>query len=298
VRDALFESGGAFARRHGDALANRRDGFGLWASLEAGDGGTDGDEAGPGNHRDTQSVAGGISFRLSDLARLGLAAGYESTDARLHGTPETGDVQMTEVGAALDLRPGIWRIRLTASHGWGEIAIQRGSAAIGGIARADYGASLWSASAETGPELTTGDLSIRPFAAIEWSRATTDAFAEDGSFALQGAADGASRLAASLGAEAASQWDLPGGSSVRLWANARVDRVVDGRARDRAVAFAADPDGPLLVTSASEGSTHTEGRAGISLFTRSGLGLHLGATGRTGGGDDAWRATAGISATF
>ncbi len=299
VRDALFEAGGSFARRHNAALAARDSlGFGLWTDIFTGKAERDTDGAGPGSEHSAHGIAGGASFRLSGIASVGLAASHETTDSDLPGLPERADLTHTQLGLAAELSPGAWRLAVTAGRGWAEIDTERGGAGIGGVARASYDAQTWFATAEAGPEFGLGPVTVRPLAGIEWTRATLGDFAETGGIALVGTEDSASRLAASLGAQAAVRWSLPGGPAIRLWADARGGSVIDGEDRDRAVAFAGGPGGTLHVTTASEGDTYAEGRVGVSLVAPGGLGFHLGTEGRTGGGISDWRASAGVSAAF
>jgi uncharacterized protein with beta-barrel porin domain len=299
VRDALFDGAGGFARQHGDALAARGGlGFALWADVFTGKATRDGDSAGPGSAHSGDGVAGGASFHLSGIASLGVAVSYESTDSALAGLPESADLSHTQVGVAAELSPGAWRLVASAGRGWADIDTERGGDAIGGVARASYDAATWFATLEAGPEFGLGLVTLRPLAGLEWSKATLGEFAENGGIALAGGDDSASRLAATLGAQVSSRWNLPGGPGVGLWADVRGGQVLDGKGRSRAVVFADDPDDLLRVTSASEGGTYAEGRAGVSLFVAGGLGLHLGGEGRVGGGHDDWRASAGVSAAF
>lgn len=299
VRNALYRGGGDFARRHGNALAARNGfGFGLWADVFTGKTDSDTDTAGPGSTHSADGVAGGLSFSLLGRAVLGIAVSHETNDANLAGLPESGELSQTQLGLAAGLSAGVWRLAVTAGRGWGEIDTERGGAGIGGVARASYDARTWFASGEAGPEFALGPVTLRPLAGMEWSRATLGEFAESGGIALAGEKDSASRLAATLGAQAAARWSLPGGPGIRLWADARAGQVIDGEERDRAVVFASGPGGVLHVTSASEGDTYAEGRLGVSVFVAGGLGLHLGAEGRTGGGESDWRASAGVSAAF
>lgn len=298
VRDALFDGGSGFARQQGDALAAREGlGFGLWADVFTGKATRESDAAGPGSRHSGDGVAGGISFRLSGIASLGIAASHEKADSDLADLPESADLSHTQIGVAAELSPGVWRVAVAAGRGWADIDTLRGNDALGGVSRASYDAATWFASAEAGPEFGFGPVTLRPLAGLDWSRVTLGTFAESGGIALAGADDSASRLAATLGAQVDARLDLPAGPGIRLWADARGGQVLDGKARGRAVVLATDPDEPLRVTSASEGGTFGEGRAGVSLFF-GGFGLHLGGEGRVGGGDDDWRATAGVSAAF
>jgi len=299
VRDVLFNAGVGFARRHATALESRNGlGLGLWAEVFAGKTERNADPAGPASTHSAHGLAGGVSFRLSGIASLGIAASHETVDSDLVGLSERADLSHAQLGLAAELSPGVWRLAVTAGRGWGEVDTERGAEAIGGVARASYDARTWFASVEAGPEFGLGLVTLRPLAGFEWSRATLGEFAESGGIALAGREDSASRLAATLGAQAATRWNLPAGPSIRLWADARAGQVIDGDERDRAAVFASDPGSVLQVTSASEGDSYAAGRAGVSLFVAGGLGLHLGAEGRTGGGASDWRANGGVSAAF
>lgn len=301
LRDVLY--GSDFGRRHVDAIAMAlpRDGdrkFGLWALGRTGRDKSRSDAAGPGNRRTTHGASGGLAVRLSEAARIGFAIDYGKTDITLPGLTERGEARLTELGLGADLTPGGWRVRLAARHGWGSIDTVRGTPLTGGMSRAGYRASISSALAEAGPEFSTGNAVIQPFAAIEWTRARLGGFAETGGIALRGDGDSATRLAVSIGGRGQMQWRSGDGSAFRLWATARGTKVADGRARGRGVAFVDDPGTPLRVTSAREGSTAAIGQIGASYHMASGIGLHLGADGAAGGGDRSWRATGGISIAF
>ncbi|AMU90453.1 hypothetical protein ATM17_15630 [Sphingopyxis macrogoltabida] len=301
LRDVLY--GGDFERRHADAIAaalprggERR--FGLWALARTGRDTSKSDAAGAGSRRTTRGGSGGLAIRLSEAAQFGLAIDYGKTDVALAGLAEKGEARLTQIGLGAELSPGIWRIRLAAGHGWGSISTERGSDAMGGISRAGYDASLWSAFAEAGPEFAIGDARIQPLVGIAWTRAKLGGFAESGGIALEGGSDSATRLAVSFGARGELQRRASDGSGFRLSASLRGTRVADGRGRVRGVAFIGTPGQLLHVTSAREGGLHAVGEIGAAYYTAGGVGFHLGADGAAGSGDRSWRATGGISIAF
>lgn len=301
LRDVLY--GGDFERRHADAITaalprggERR--FGLWALARTGRDTSKSDAAGVGSRRTTHGGSGGLAIGLSEAVRFGLAIDYGKTDVALAGLAEKGEARLPRIGLGAELSPGIWRIRLAAEHGWGAIDTERGSVAIGGIARADYDASLWSVFAEAGPEFAVGDARIQPLVGIEWTKATLGGFAEAGGIALEGASDSATRLAVAVGARGELQRRADDGSGFRLSASLRGTRVADGRGRVRSVAFVGTPGQLLHVTSAREGSFHAVGQIGAGYYTAGGVGFHLGADGTAGGGDRSWRITGGVSIAF
>jgi len=301
LRDVLY--GGDFGRRHADALAaalpdggDRK--LGLWALARTGRDISDGDSTGPGSRRTTHGGSGGLSIRLSQAARLGVAIDYGKTDVVLAGLAERGEARLTQIGLGADLSPGGWRIRVAMTRGWGSIDTERGSIATGGVSRADYNASVWSALAEAGPQFPVGAASIQPFVGLEWTKAKLGSFTEFGGIALEGEGDSASRLALSFGARGELQRRSADGSGFRLWASARGAQIADGRGRNRGVAFVGVPGDPLRVTSAREGRLYAVGQIGAGYDMAGGLGLHLGAEGAAGGSDRSWRVTGGISVTF
>ncbi len=254
VRDALFDEASGFARQHSDALAARGGlGFALWADVFTGKATREGDSAGPGSRHSADGIAGGVSFRLSGIASLGVAVSHESTDSALAGLPESADLSHTQLGVAAELSPGIWRLAASAGRGWADVDTLRGNDALGGVSRASYDATTWFASAEAGPEFGFGPVTLRPLAGLDWSRVKLGTFTESGGLALAGDDDLASRLAATVGAQVDARLDLPAGPGLRLWADARGGQLLDGKGRSRAVVLADDQDEPLRVISASEG---------------------------------------------
>jgi hypothetical protein len=301
LRDVLY--GGDFGRRHADAMATalprgseRK--FGLWALARTGRDTSDVDSAGPGSRRTTHGGSGGLSVMLSDTARVGFAIDYGKTDVALSGLAERGEARLTQIGVGADLSPNGWRIRLAMERGWGSIDTERGSPRMGGVSRANYDASTWSALAEAGPEFALGDAVIQPFVGIEWAKATLGDFTESGGIALEGSGDSASRVAASLGARGELQRRFADGSAFRLSASVRGARIVDGRGRDRGVTFVGAPGDLLSVASAREESAYAAGQIGAGYYTAGGLGFHLGADGAAGGSDRSWRVTGGVSIAF
>ena len=173
VRDSLYVASGTFARRHGDALANVSEpGFGLWATTFAGKTEIKSNSAGLGSSHSARGLAGGVNLGLSDVAVVGIAADYSTTDTDLAGLAETADVTHAQVGAAAEFSPGAWRLRAAAGRGWADTDSKRGEAT------ASYGASTWFASVEAGREFAVGPVTIRPLAALEWDRVTLGRFAE------------------------------------------------------------------------------------------------------------------------
>lgn len=301
LRDVLY--GGDFGRRHAEALAaalpdggDRK--LGLWALARTGRDISKNDSAGAGNRRTTHGGSGGLSILVSETVRLGVAIDYGNTDIALAGLTEKGEARLTQVGLGADILPGGWRIRLALARGWGTIDTERGGVATGGISRAGYDASTWSALAEAGPEFSSGDAVIQPFVGLEWTKATLGAFAESGGIALEGSRDTASRLAVSFGGRGELRRRSDDGSGFRLWASARGARVANGRERGRGVAFLSAPGELLRVTSAREGSLYALGQIGADYYTAGGLAFHLGADGAAGNGDRSWRVTSGVSLAF
>jgi uncharacterized protein with beta-barrel porin domain len=299
VRDALYEAGSGFARKQGDALMTRRGpGFSVWGDGFTGTAERDSDSVWGGSSYSPDGIAGGISFRMSEIASVGVALSHETGDSDLDQVPELADLTQTQLGVAAELSPGVWRVVMALSRGWAEIDTTRDNGSGGGVARADYDGATWLAAAEAGPEFRVGPVILRPFAGLEWSRATLDEFTEDGEIALSGDDDSASRTAALLGMQIGTFREMTAGKTIRLWADARIRQTIDGKERSREVSFADDPGELLEVRSAAEDGTYAQGRAGASLYTAAGLGFHLGVEGQAGDGENNWRATAGVSGAF
>jgi uncharacterized protein with beta-barrel porin domain len=299
VRDALFEAGSGFARKQGDALMTRRGaGFDVWGDGFMGTAERDSDSIWGGSSYSPDGLAGGISYRMSDIASVGVALSHETGDSDLDQVPEMAELEQTQLGVAAALSPGTWRVVMSISRGWAEVDTERGDDSMGGVARADYDADLWIVAAEAGPEFGVGRVTLRPFAGLEWSDATLGDFTENGEVTLSGDDDSASRTAALLGTQIGTIREVTGGRTVRLWADARIRQTIDGKERTREVSFTDDPDELLEVRSAAEDGTYAQGRAGASLYTARGIGFHVGVEGQAGDGENNWRATAGVSGAF
>jgi hypothetical protein len=305
VSDVLFDDGDFAGRQRtvlGSALnaAGEPSGLTPWFMLHASEANRDANDAGLGHRRTTEGISGGVAFGLGNGARAGVALDHSNNALDVDGQPEDNRIELLRLGAGLVLlMPADWQLDLLAGHGWSDIETERSGAANGGLSRADYTAGLWFSSFRLGPQLTLNRSLLRPFAEINWTRANLDAFTENGGgVALVGHEENLSRTELVAGAQFDLGWDLQSGARFGVTAELLGGAVVDGRQRERTVAFIATPNELLRSSSAEENSGFARGRLGLSFGTAEGFTFHLGMDGKLAEDQDSWRANAGVSVSF
>lgn len=242
-----------------------------------------------GGRRDATGFAAG--FNLALAPHLSLAAGIDhgSLDIDVRGATESGDVRLTEGGAALRYDDGRFSAVLSGSYGTGEAETLR---TIIGSSAADYDVRVAGVALDFGYAFDVGGWTLRPVAGIDHVAVRADGFTESDTLGLRVAKRNDSRTRASAGLEVARSWD-----GVELAVSARYLAILDGRERSAPVAFALAPTRLLTMTAASEPDTALLG-ARVRVPVSGKAGFYLGYDGRFGGGYTSHAGTIGFTLSW
>lgn len=278
VQSGLFDLGGRLLGRLAGPMA-----------ANAGWGEVYGFRVRQGGRRDAKGFAAG--FNLALAPHLSLAAGIDrgSLDIDVRGATESGDVRLTEGGAALRYDDGAFSAVLSGSYGMGEAETLR---TIIGSSAADYDVRVAGVAFDLGYAFDMGGWTLRPVAGIDHVAVRADDFTESDTLGLHVAKRNDSRTRASAGLEVARSW-----SGVELAVSARYLAILDGRERSTPVAFALAPTRLLAMTAASEPDTALLG-ARVRVPVSSKAGFYLGYDGRFGGGYTSHAGTIGFTLSW
>lgn len=242
-----------------------------------------------GGRRDATGFAAGFNLALAPQWSLAAGIDHGNLDIEVPGATETGDVTLTEGGAALRYDDGAFTAALSGSYGTGKAETLR---TIIGSSAADYDVRVAGVALELGYAFDADGWTLRPVAGIDHVAVRTDGFTESDMLGLQVARQRANRTRASVGLEVSRRW-----GGVELAASARYLAVLDGRERSTPVAFALAPARPLAMTAASEPDTAALGaRARIPVSGKAGF--FLGYDGRFGGGYTSHAGTVGFTLSW
>ncbi|HSK40380.1 MAG TPA: autotransporter domain-containing protein [Arenibaculum sp.] len=199
--------------------------FGIFAYAEHDWGDRDAITGRAGFDYRTSLVAAGLDWRLSDLLRLGLAAGYgwgrSEIDAGL-GSAELDGFQLgvyaglgTGLGTGLDAGSGAggWYVDLDAGVSFDAYDIERRTGfAPRPTARAETDGRTWWAGATAGYEAAAGAVRAGPFAGLRYARTDIDGYTESeaGPLSLTVGDQDAQSLLGTLGVRAATRIERAG----------------------------------------------------------------------------------------
>jgi hypothetical protein len=273
VQSALFDQSGRLLGRLPEQ------GGGAWGEIY-------GARVRHGDRRDTHGLAGGFGVAVTPGLTLGLGVDHGWIDIDVPGAMESGELDLTEVGASVRLHRGPFSAALSAVYGFGSAETLR---TIVGSSRAAYDVRLAGAALDIGYTLEAGGWRIRPVAGLDHVRIESNGFIETDTLGLAAADHASGRTRASLGVEVSR--DL---GRVELAASARYVAVLDGGERTLPVAFAIAPGTPLVMTGREEGDSALVGaRARFAIAPRASLTLSY--DGRFGPGYDGHAGFAGVS---
>ncbi len=239
--------------------------------------------------RDAWGLAGGFGLALAPGVTLAAGIDHGQLDIDVPGALETGEVELTEIGAALRFDSGPFTASLAAVHGFGNAETRR---TIIGQSDADYDVRLTGVGLDLSYAIETGGWTLRPGAGLDYISLSTDGFTESDTLGLIVADQSADRVRASAGLSI--ERDFGG---VALSASARYLAVLSGDERSLPVAFAIAPGRILDMSAPGEPD-------GLLLGARLAVPLSPAATffigygGRFGGDYEAHAGTAGIRMRF
>ncbi|WP_257546620.1 autotransporter domain-containing protein [Sphingopyxis sp. DBS4] len=278
VQSGLFDLGGRLLGRLAGPMAHN-----------AGWGEVYGFRVRQGGRRDATGFAAGFNLALAPQWSLAAGVDHGNLDIDVPGATETGDVTLTEGGAALRFDGGAFTAALSASYGTGKAETLR---TIIGNSAANYDVRVAGVALDLGYAFKAGEWTLRPVAGIDLVSVRTDDFTESDMLGLRVARQHANRTRASVGLEVSRHW-----GGIDLSASARYLAVLDGRERSTPVAFAVAPTRLLVMTAASEPDTALLGaRARIPVSSKASF--FLGYDGRFGGGYTSHAGTIGFALSW
>ena len=207
---AAFDEG-EFPAGEGDA-AGRDYGHGMvgWGRIHGNWGSADGNGNAAKIERDTAGFLLGVDTLVGDIARIGMMAGYSTSNVDVPGRGFSSDIGSATVGlyggtelAGIGLSGGV-------SHTWQQIDTTR-QVSIGGFANtltADYDARTTQVFGEVGYKIRTAAAIFEPFAALAHVHLDSDGYAETGGAALSSGSRSDDATFATLGARATTGFML------------------------------------------------------------------------------------------
>lgn len=223
VREAVSDRlraaqyGAANGVLHSDADS----GLTVWLSGYGGWSESDGNSNVADLDRDSRGTLIGLDLPLNDTWRLGLAAGYGTSDLDVSRRESSADIDSTSLTAYLGGQWDALSLRLGVARTWNEVDSKREVRAgtLRETVKASYDADTTQVFGELGYALQLGELTLEPFAGLAHVEVDSDGFTEHGgSSALSGESEDDSVDYASLGLRAAAPLGDVAGLPLKLHA--------------------------------------------------------------------------------
>ncbi|MBV8321718.1 MAG: autotransporter domain-containing protein [Hyphomicrobiales bacterium] len=147
--------------------------------------------------------------------RVGLAAGYSNSAARVSARSSSADIDAAYFAGYGGTSLGPWNVRSGAVFAWNTISASRSIVFPGFSEQANtrYGAAEGQAFGEVGYALSSGIVAAETFAGLAWVHLNTDNFTETGGVsALSGASNNSDVGYSTLGARWASNYPMADGT--------------------------------------------------------------------------------------
>ncbi|MBV8111234.1 MAG: autotransporter domain-containing protein, partial [Hyphomicrobiales bacterium] len=147
--------------------------------------------------------------------RVGLAAGYSNSAARISARSSSADIDAAYFAGYGGTSLGPWNVRSGAVFAWNTISASRSIVFPGFSEQANtrYGAAEGQAFGEVGYALSSGIVAAETFAGLAWVHLNTDNFTETGGVsALSGASNNSDVGYSTLGARWASNYPMADGT--------------------------------------------------------------------------------------
>lgn len=160
----------------------------------------------PGDGRKTWGGVAGIGYTPQPGMSFGLSVDQSRTKIDLNAFPQTGTIDLTQVGANAAFDSGNWTFALAAIHGFGGVETRRDD--LGQTNIASYTAKLWGALGEISYLVSLGDARIVPKVGADWARVKASTFTETGGVAVTGSDQVSSRTRLFAGAEIGRSWTI------------------------------------------------------------------------------------------
>lgn len=224
VREAVNDRlrAAQYGAANGVLHSNADSGLTVWLSGYGGWSESDGNSNVADLDRDSRGTLIGLDLPLSDTWRLGLAAGYGTSDLDVSRRESSADIDSTSLTAYLGGQWDALSLRLGVARTWNEVDSKREVRAgtLRETVKASYDADTTQVFGELGYALQLGELTLEPFAGLAHVEVDSDGFAEHGgSSSLSGESEDDSVDYASLGLRAVAPLGDVAGLPLKLHAS-------------------------------------------------------------------------------
>jgi uncharacterized protein with beta-barrel porin domain len=229
---------------------------------------------GMGSHTDAQAdfsgdrrtTYGGLASAAVTIVpglNAGLSIDQGRTNIDITGLPQSGRIDLTQIGAIVTYQRGPWNLGANLIHGFGDIHSSRFE--FGGESTAAYQAKLWGAMAELSYFLALPNHTrFVPKLTFDWTQSRTDAFVEvSGVTPVAGSAVTARRVRMLIGGELGHSWF----AQKTIMDFSVYGRLVDNLSQDFGALQITDPTGfnqPQLVAGVKESVLGADAGATLS----------------------------------
>lgn len=164
----------------------------------------------PETRATTANVVAGADWRVTDNALLGVFGGYAYTRGDLDTLGSTTKISTRSVGGYGAYEAPTWFATLIGLYGWSDYDNSR--VALGAIDTSSFGGTHYTVRGTVGTDIRVSGWVVTPELGLQYTKVSTDAFAETGgASALNVAADSSESLRSSLGARFARDYRINGG---------------------------------------------------------------------------------------
>ncbi|MBD9415562.1 autotransporter domain-containing protein [Pseudomonas sp. PDM16] len=289
VREAVSDRlraaqyGAANGVLHSDADS----GLTVWLSGYGGWSESDGNSNVADLDRDSRGTLIGLDLPLNDTWRLGLAAGYGTSDLDVSRRESSADIDSTSLTAYLGGQWDALSLRLGVARTWNEVDSKREVRAgtLRETVKASYDADTTQVFGELGYALQLGELTLEPFAGLAHVEVDSDGFAEHGgSSALSGKSEADSVDYASLGLRAAAPLGDVAGLPLKLHAGLAWQHACDDPSDESRLSLTGYDSFTVKGVPVAEDSALAQLGLGLQLAPQASL--QLGYSGQFGDGSD------------
>ncbi|CAN5515452.1 hypothetical protein BH11PSE4_BH11PSE4_30650 [soil metagenome] len=164
----------------------------------------------PATRATTANVVAGADWRITDRALLGVFGGYAYTRGDLDTLGSTTKISTRSIGGYGAYEAPTWFATLIGLYGWSDYDNSR--VALGALNTSSFGGSHYTVRGTVGTDVRAGGWVVTPELGLQYTRVSTDGFAErGGAAALNIAADSSDSLRSSPGARFAYDSRINGG---------------------------------------------------------------------------------------
>lgn len=302
VREAVTERlrAGQSGLASGDVLHSDADsGLTFWLSSYGNWSDKDGDSNVASLDRDSRGTLIGLDLPLNQTWRLGVAAGYGTSDLDVSRRESSADIDSTSLTAYLGGQWDALSLRLGVARTWNEVDSKR-DVQVGALretVKAGYDADTTQVFGELGYALQLGELTLEPFAGLAHVEVDSDGFDEHGgNTALSGESEDDSVDYASLGLRAATPLGDIAGLPLNLHASLAWQHAFDEPSEDSRLSLAGYDSFTVKGVPVAEDSALAQLGLGLQLAPQANL--QLGYSGQFGDGNSDHGVRLGLNVSF